>query len=74
MMDGIYSPIPMEVGMQDELVDILQAFLDSGYRGVKLYGIQELMQKIADERKMPIEVRLHRNVIYLVRTDEGNHD
>lgn len=57
---------------QDEFVDLMQAFLDTGYRGIKLYGIPEVLQKIVDQNGMPIEVRLHRNIIYLVRTDQGN--
>lgn len=58
--------------MQNELAMLLQEFLDSGYTGVKLYGLKELLQEVADEYDMPIEVRLHRNVIYLVRTDTEN--
>lgn len=57
---------------QDEFVDLMQAFLDTGYRGIKLYGVPEVLQKIAVQQDMPIEVRLHRNIIYLVRTDMDN--
>jgi hypothetical protein len=55
--------------MKDTILSILHEFIDSGYKGVKVDGMREIIQEVANKYELPVEVLERRNVLYLRRTD-----
>lgn len=57
--------------MDTTIVNILQEFLKTGYKAAKVDGLRDILQKVARDNNLPIEVFERRNVIYMMRTDDA---
>jgi hypothetical protein len=61
-----------------DLEAVLRNFLNSGMKAAQIRGLTEvlrdMLEQIAKENMLPIEVLERRNVIYFRRTDGGESD